>query len=152
MQPLVVRAPVPTEWGPARVHVGEWADATRHHARLLELLGEALEQPGPEGEVLAAFEGAALRGVAIFGFVAGSDRAARLGLLAADAPDVAGHLAQGVARQLAARGARMVVAEWPDEPPFVAAAARLRELGWSEAGRIADYVAPGVDLVILRQR
>jgi hypothetical protein len=57
-----------------------------------------------------------------------------------------------VARQLAARGARMVVAEWPDEPPFVAAAARLRELGWSEEGRIAEFTAPGVDLVILRQR
>ncbi|MHB0948391.1 MAG: hypothetical protein ACYC3Q_12285 [Gemmatimonadaceae bacterium] len=150
MLPLVLRAPVPAEWGPARVHVGEWADATRHHARVLELLGEALERPGAEGEVLGAYEGATLRGIAIFGFVAGSERTGRLILLAADAPDVATRLATGVADRLAASGARLVVAEWPDEAPFAASASCLRDAGWVEAGRIGDFVAPGTDLVILR--
>lgn len=149
MLPLVLRAPAPTEWGPARVHVGEWADATRHHARLLELLGEALERPGPDGEALAAFEGATLRGIAVFGWVAGAEGTARLALLAADAPDVAQRLAEATVDQLAARGARLVVAEWPAEPPFSTPAAWLRDLGWTEAGRIADFVAPGVDLAIL---
>jgi hypothetical protein len=149
--PLVLRAPVPTEWGPARVHVGEWANATRHHARLLELLGDALERPGPEGEVLAAFEGAALRGVAVLGWVAGTEGTARLILLAGDAPDVAARLANGVADEAAARGARLIVAEWPDEPPYREPAALLRATGWHEAARLRDLVRDGTDLVILRR-
>ncbi len=149
MLPLVVRAPAPGEWGPARVLVGDWADATRHHARMLELLGDALERPGPDGEALGAFEGATLRAVAVFGFVAGSDRTGRLILLAADAPDVATRLAEAAVEALSARGARLVVAEWPDEPPFSLAVAALGACGWSARGRIADYVAPGIDLRIL---
>lgn len=146
MLPLVLRAPVPSEWGPARVLVGDWADATRHHARMLELLGDALERPGPDGESLGAYEGATLRGIAVFGFVAGSDRTGRLILLAADAPDVAAPLAAAAADTLSLRGARLVVAEWPDEPPFAVAGGWLAAHGWSERGRIPDYVAPGVDL------
>lgn len=46
-------------------------------------------------------------------------------------------------------GGRLAVAELPDEPPFATLAAQLRESGFREAGRVDDFFADGVGLVIL---
>lgn len=149
MSRIAVRAPSPAEWGSARVFVGDWASATGFHARALEILGDALERPSDEQEVIAAFEGAALRGAAVIGFVAGAEGTGRILFLASDGADASLALARAAARALRSRGARLVIAEWADEPPFTEQADVLREAGWHEAGRIADLVRDGVDATIL---
>ena len=48
-----------------------------------------------------------------------------------------------------AHGGRLAVAELPDDAPFAALARRLRLAGFTDAGRIEDFFADGVALVIL---
>ena len=43
----------------------------------------------------------------------------------------------------------MVVCEIADDAPFRVTAEVLRELGYVEEGRVADFVRDGVDLLIL---
>lgn len=45
-------------------------------------------------------------------------------------------------------GARLVTAELPDDSTWAAVAAALRAAGFSEAGRVPDFYADGVALVI----
>ena len=98
-----------------------------------------------------------VRAVAVVGFVAGAVGTARVHLVAVDASrrgcgDGRTVVAQTVAH-LRLRGARLVVAELPDDGSDAALAAGRRLLersGFEEVARVRDLFRDGVDLVVMR--
>jgi hypothetical protein len=60
--------------------------------------------------------------------------------------------AEAIERALAdtwAHGGRLAVAELPDDRTFVPVAQQLRAAGFRDAGRVADFFADGVGLLIM---
>ncbi len=96
-------------------------------------------------------------GVAVAGFVAGAVGTGKVHLVAVE-PPMRGRgrgaaLVEAAVRTLAERGARLVVAEMPDDPTdaaLVAGRAALERGGFAEEARVRDLFRDGVDLVVLR--
>jgi ribosomal protein S18 acetylase RimI-like enzyme len=55
-------------------------------------------------------------------------------------------------RLLAARGARMLVAETSGRPDYAATRSFYLATGYAEAARVRDFYAPGDDRIILHRR
>jgi ribosomal protein S18 acetylase RimI-like enzyme len=85
--------------------------------------------------------------LALVGLVAGARGAGRVHLMLGDDPQ----LVTRACDVLRAMGARFAMAEWPDDGAFTGALRQLRDSGFHDEGRIADYYRAGVDQVILRR-
>jgi hypothetical protein len=145
---LEVRALMPDDADVARRFVsGQFANP-RYRARALEVLESALEFEDPEFMALLAFDGepARLAGITVFGTVAGARSVVKLhGVITSElAPARA--LVDAVRQASEHSGERMIVCELPDDAPFAVAVAALEASGFTEEGRVPDFVRDGVAL------
>jgi hypothetical protein len=120
---------------------------TPYLARALELLHEAAAGGSDECCAVWSEHGATVTALALVGLVAGARGAGRIHLLLGNDPQ----LVTRACDVLRAMGARLAVAEWPDDTSYAGALALLLASGFYEEGRIADYYRPGVDQRILRR-
>jgi hypothetical protein len=150
MSEVAVRALQPDDAGAARALVVAQFAGTRYESRVLEQLEIALRGDDAECRALVAIlpREACVRGLALYGTVAGAQGVVKLHVLAGDNRDALRVLALTVGDA----GARMIVCEIPDDAPFHVTSQVLRELGYGEAGRVADFVRDGVDLLLLTWR
>ena len=149
MSVLALRPLMPDDAGAAHALVTAAFAGTRYLARFAEQLDAALRFDDPEYLAVLAERDARLVGLALFGTVAGARGCTRLHLLAGGDGDATDALAEGVAQVCHDARERLIVAELADEPVFAAGADALRRAGFAVEGRAGDYVADGVDLVLL---
>jgi len=90
----------------------------------------------------------------LFGLVAGTRGTARLHALlldrGVDPDDVGRRLTAAAAGALSAVGARLLVAELPDDPALGPVPGVLARFGFREEARVPDYFRDGVALSVLR--
>jgi hypothetical protein len=148
---LNVRALQPADAGAARALVSRQFSGTAYEARILEQLEIAARGDDPECCALVAIgpDEGALRGLALFGVVAGAHAIVKLHALAAPDRDVLRALAGAVRDANMRSGTRMIVCELAEDARFRATELAIRELGFVEEGRVADFVCDGVDLLVL---
>jgi hypothetical protein len=145
---------MPEDEGNARMLLDAAFDGTRYLARLREQIGAALQFEDPEYMAILAVgpHDDALRGLALFGTVAGTRQCVKLHAIVSADPTVSVALAEGIAEVCARSGERLIVCELPDDAPFRSVADALLGDGYAEEGRVADYVRDGVDLRLLVRR
>ena len=118
-------------------------------------LDSALSSATDEYRAVVAAEGSALAGLIVFGETAGARGAGRIHLIAVDAHTrrrgIATALVQSACGDLAARGARFVAIEIPDDRRLDGARFAAERTGFHEEARVADYVRDGVSLLLLRR-
>ncbi|MEP6689820.1 MAG: GNAT family N-acetyltransferase [Gemmatimonadaceae bacterium] len=122
--------------------------------RLRERLESALAATSAEHRALVAVGGGEVIGIAVYGDVAGALGAGVL-YAAAVAPEwvrrgAGAALLRAVEDQLTLRGARVAIAELPDEVNVEPMRRLLLAGGFHEESRIADYYRDGVALVFMR--
>jgi ribosomal protein S18 acetylase RimI-like enzyme len=123
--------------------------------RVVELLDQAARGGDPEARALVIERDGTIAGLVIFGAIAGTSGAARLHALVLDrgidAGDVGGRLTDAAAAALASGGARLIVAELPDDPALGPTSGILRRNGFREEARIPDFFRDGIALTFLRR-
>jgi ribosomal protein S18 acetylase RimI-like enzyme len=122
----------------------------------LETLERVLGTGGDdEARSLVAVRGGELVGLVVYGLVAGAQGAGRLHLVLVTASarlaGVGLSLCDAAAEALRRDGARLVVAEVPDDAATAAGRELLRRAGFREEGRIPDFHRDGVALLLLRR-
>jgi ribosomal protein S18 acetylase RimI-like enzyme len=131
-----------------------YADAPRGALRAaLESAGAGRENPESSG--LVAVAGDRLVGVAIYGEVAGANGAGKMHGMAV-APDSQRHgiarmLIEAFAAELARRGARFVLVEFPEAPELSIGRALLLQCKFVEEARLPDFFVDGIALSFLRR-
>lgn len=151
MDEVELRAMMPEDADAARALVVARFAGTRYETRVLEQLDVALTFEDPEYIALLAAEPGTdhLVGLVLFGAVAGAQRVTKLHALLGDDVGTCAALADAVRSVAADSGERMVVAEIADDAPFRTVIAALRESGFTEEGRVDDFVSDGVGLRFL---
>jgi ribosomal protein S18 acetylase RimI-like enzyme len=150
-----VRPLAPADLPAARTILAADTSVARFLARAREIVDDAAKGRG-EYLALAAPDEGALRGLVLFGDVAGSEGAATIiavGVAAgARRQGVGGSLVRAACDVMHARGARLVVAELADDPTLDSAHALLTRCGFAEVGRVPDLYSAGVAMRILELR
>ncbi len=119
-------------------------------------LARALGGPngGEAGGIVAVADGQVV-GVAIYGFVPGTDRTAKMHGMAVAADSrrhgVARTLVDAFVAELTGAGARLVVVEFPDAPELAGGRTLLLHAKFVEEARLADYFLDGIALAFLRR-
>ena len=151
MDEIELRALMPEDADAARAVVVAALAGTRYETRVLEQLDVALTFEDPEYIALLAGEPDSdhLVGLVLFGAVAGAERVTKLHALVGDDEGTCVALADAVRSVASDSGERMVVAEVADDLPFRTVIAALRESGYTEEGRVDDFVSGGVGLRFL---
>lgn len=121
----------------------------------VDSLRAALEAANAEARALVAAVDVRVVGVGVFGGIAGARGAAKLHLIGV-APHawrrgVGAALALAITHSLRAEGARLLLAELPDDPVLSAYAAFLRACQFEEEARVPDFYRDGVALTFLRR-
>ena len=146
MTDVSVRALRGSDAPAARALVSAHFAGTPYEARLLEQLELATSGNDPECRALVV--GDEPCALALFGTVAGVNGVVKLHALAG--------VDESALRALAAAvrdtDARLIICEIADDAPFGVTAQILSELGFEEAGRVADFFRDGVDLVVFTSR
>jgi ribosomal protein S18 acetylase RimI-like enzyme len=139
----------------ARALVYAALGVTPYVDRVVELLDQAARGGDPEARALVIERDGTIAGLVIFGLVAGASGAARLHALVLDrgvsADDVGGRLTSAAATAAASAGARLLVAEVPDDPALGQVPAVLLRNGFREEARVPDFFRDGVALTFLRR-
>lgn len=145
---LELRALLPDDADAARAFVSGQFTNPRYRARALEVLNNALQFEDPEFMALIAFDGepAHLVGITVFGTVAGAHAVVKLHGVITSEPAAARALVDAVRQASTRSGERMIVCELPDDRAFGAAVAALEASGFTEEGRVPDFVRDGVAL------
>ena len=116
-------------------------------------LALALAGRSDESRGIVAERDGEIVGFALYGEVAGSVGTGRIHFVSVSASSrlnaVGVQLCEAVVGDLVGAGARIVIAELPDDPILVSGRALLARCGFSEVGRVPDYYADGVALLIL---
>jgi hypothetical protein len=148
---LTLRALLPEDAAAARALLSERFAGTRYRARALELLESALQFDDPEFMALLAFgeDGSPLVGLVLFGTVAGARSVVKVHGVVSEQLEAAVALLEAVRRASEQSGERMIVCELPDDAPFAVAAEALAAAGYTEEGRVPDFVREGVALRLL---
>ncbi len=153
---VVPRHLVADDAASARALVHAALGITPYVDRVVELLDQAARGGDPEARALVIERDGTIAGLVIFGLVAGAQGAARLHALVLDrgavADDVGGRLTLAAAAAVAADGARLLVAELPDDVAMGQVPSVLRRHGFVEEGRVPDFFRDGIALTILRRR
>lgn len=144
MTELRVRALQAADADAARALVSAQFAGTRYEARLLEQLELAIRGDDPECQALITDDA---HGLVLFGSIAGATGVVKIHALAGDVS-----VLHALACEVRATGARLVMCELADDAPFAVTDRLLRELGFEEAGRVADFFRDGIALVILAWR
>ncbi len=152
---IAIRPLEPDDAAAARaIFAAATGEPSPYAARLREWLHAALEATSGEHRSLVAVSGDDVVGIAIYGVVAGASGAAMLHVIAV-APAWVRHgagalLLRAVEQWLRDGGARVAIAELPDDPSVDALRHLLLRFGFHEEARIADFYRTGVALVFLR--
>jgi len=123
--------------------------------RAVEIAPLAAARASDEYQGLVAYDDASrVLGVALFGMIAGSVGTGALYAIAV-APDASRRgvgtlLVRQVVQTLGAAGARLVVAEWPDDERVAPVASLLAGAEFTEVGRVPDLVRDDVALRLWR--
>ena len=153
--PVRLRALLPDDAAPARALVRDGVGGTPYEEALVEHLAAALAATTDESRGLVAERAGEVVGLCLYGRVAGARGAAELHLVMVTASarlaGVGRALCDHAAGIVAGEGARLLVAEAPDDPALAAAGALLRSAGFREEGRVPDYYRDGVALVLYRR-
>jgi ribosomal protein S18 acetylase RimI-like enzyme len=108
----------------------------------------------PEHRALVVARDGTVAGLALFGAIAGTAAGAKLHMAVLapgiETEDVGARLMQAVTTAVRANGARYLAAELPDDPAVGATVALLREQGFRDEARIADFYRDGVALTFWR--
>lgn len=124
-----------------------YADVPRYFLRL------AFEARSSEARAAVAERNGEVIGFALYGDVAGSAGTARMHFISVAASArlraVGRSLCAAAVADLVAGGARLVIAEVPDDPVLVSGRALLTRCGFAEEARVPDYYRDGVALLIL---
>ena len=139
----------------ARALVHAALGVTPYVDRVVELLELAARGSDPEARALIIERDGTIAGLVLFGLVAGARGAARLHALVLDrgvnAGDVGGRLTSAAAVTAASAGARLLVAEVPDDPALGQVPAVLLRNGFREEARVPDFFRDGVALTFMRR-
>lgn len=148
---LMLRPLMPDDAGDARTCVSAQLAGTRYESRALEQLDIALQFDDPEYMALLASSGdeVALRGLVLFGTVAGARGVVKVHVLVGREPRTAVALLEAVRATSEHSAERMIVCELPDDAPLTSVADALQASGFIEAGRVPDFVTDGVALRLL---
>jgi hypothetical protein len=145
----------PEDAAAARTLVDATLGATPYVDRIVELLDVAARGIDPEVRALVIDRGATIVGLVIFGLVAGTNGAAKLHALVLDrgmdAHDIGGRLIDAAATAAAASGARLLVAEMPDDAALGVVSQVLLRNGFEEEARVPHFFRDGVALTFLRR-
>ena len=146
----------PAHAGAARLLARAELAGTPYGEGPLETLERVLGTGGDdEARALAATRDGALVGLVVYGLVAGAQGAGRLHLVLVTASarlaGVGLQLCDAAADALRRAGARLIVAEVPDDPATAAGRELLRRAAFREEGRIPDFHRDGVALLLLRR-
>lgn len=133
----------------ARAHVLRSLGGTVYASRIFEQLDVAIGGDDDECRALVATSGGEIRCVALAGVVAGARHVVKLHALIGDDRDSLVLVARAVVDGSARAGARLIVCEVADDAPFSASTHALREAGFAEEGRVADFVRDGMAMLIL---
>lgn len=154
MDEIELRPLMPEDARAARAVVVARLSGTRYEARTLEQLEMALSFEDPEYMALLATGPGSERvlGLVMFGAVAGAQRVTKLHALLGDDAGTCAVLASAVRAVATNSGERLVVVELPADPIFRDPLAALSESGFTEEGRVDDFVADGVGLRFLVAR
>jgi len=140
---------------PARWLVYAALGLTPYVDRVVELLDLAARGSDPEARALVIERDGTIAGLVIFGVVSGTYGAARLHALVVDrgvdVDDVGARLLDAAAAVVAAAGARLLVAELPDDPVLGPVRPLLLGRGFREEARVPDFYRDGVALTLLRR-
>jgi hypothetical protein len=140
---------------PARALVYAVLGMTPYVDRVVEQLDDAARGNDPEARAIVIERDGTMAGLAIYGLVAGTIGAAKLHALVLDravsADDVGGRLTIAASAAATLLGARLIIAELPDDPALGAVPAVLLRNGFREEARIADFFREGVSLTVLRR-
>ena len=148
---VVVRPLLPEDARAARETIVERYRGTPYLDRLLEVLGDALRFEDPEYLCLLAAPGESERpaGLVLFGTVLGARLVTKIHAVVAADPRVQLALLDAVRETCVRSGERLVVCELPHDAPFDVAGVALLASGFSEEGRVEDFVREGVALRLL---
>jgi ribosomal protein S18 acetylase RimI-like enzyme len=106
-----------------------------------------------ESRAVVAERAGEIVGFALFGEVAGTVQTGRMHFISVTASArlhaIGVGLCEAAVADLASTGARLVVAEVPDESLLSPGRALLARCGFAEVARVADYYRDGVDLIVL---
>jgi ribosomal protein S18 acetylase RimI-like enzyme len=153
--PVAIRAPAASEVPTLRGLLEREVGGTPYAAIPRYFLSLALERAERESSIVVAERGGEIVGLTLFGEVAGSVGTGRVHLIAVTASarlhGVAIQLCDAALAELAARGARLAIAEVPDDPVVASGRALLTRCGFLEEARVADYYRDGVAMVVLRR-
>ena len=126
-----------------------YAEVPRYFLRL------ALDRRSRESRAIVAQRGDEVVGFALYGEVAGSVGTGRMHFVSvADSErghGIGGGLCKAAIDDLAAHGARVVVAEIPGDPSLARGLALLMRSGFTETARVRDYYRDDVDLVVVQR-
>lgn len=108
-----------------------------------------------ESRAIVAERAGEIVGLGLFGEVAGAIQAGRVHFVSVTASArlhaIGVGLCEAAVADLVSAGARLIIAELPDEPLLSPGRALLARCGFSETARVADYFRDGVDLIILQR-
>lgn len=114
----------------------------------------ALDDRGDESRAIVAAQHGEVVGTTLFGAVAGALGVGRMHYIGVTASarrqGIGVALCEAAIADMASKGARLVIAEVPDEGALAGGRALLNRVGFLEIARVADYYRDGVDLLIMR--
>ena len=147
----MLRPLMPDDASDARTCVSAQLAGTRYETRALEQLDIALQFDDPEYMALLASsrDERAVRGLVVFGTVAGARGVVKVHVLVGRELETAVALLEAVRVTSEHASERMIVCEVPDDTPLRSAADALEASGFVEVGRVADFVTDGVALRLL---
>ena len=106
-----------------------------------------------ESRAVVAERAGEVVGFALFGEIAGAIGAGRVHFVSVTASArlhaIGVSLCEAAVADLVSKGARLVIAEVPDEPLLLPGRALLARCGFVESARVADYYRDSTDLVVL---
>ena len=148
---LTLRALMPADERAARALLGSHFSGTRYRERMVELLESVLQFDDPEYLAVLAFRESdgELAGLALFGTVAGARAVVKIHAVVARELAVALALLEAVRDASERSGERLIVCEVPDDAPFSLVADALMTAGYSEEGRVPDFIRDGIALRLL---
>jgi len=151
------RALSPDDHVPARVLLMGALGVTPYIDRAMEVLQLAERGAGRDDEhrALVIARDGTVAALALFGTVAGAAGVRKLhaAVLApsVSAADVGQRIVRAVIDEARVEGARLVVAELPDDPAMGQVRALLASEGFEEEARVPDFYRDGVALTLLRR-
>lgn len=145
----------PDDHVPARVLLMGTLGVTPYIDRALEVLELAERGHDDEHRALVIARDGTVAGLALFGAVAGAVGVSKLhaAVLAPSVSlgDVGERIVSAVVETARRAGARLIVAELPDDPAIGQVRALLSSAGFEEEARVPDYYRDGVALALLRR-